>query len=49
MIVKEDDLRLYNQKNDLTETTNVAADQPGVSGPMRKAIGEFRQTVVPGS
>jgi hypothetical protein len=49
MIVKEDDLRLYNLKNDLAETTKVAADQPGVAGPMRKAIGEFRQTAVAGS
>lgn len=49
MIVKGDDVRLYNLKNDLAETTNVAADQPEVAGPMREAIEEFKQTVVPGS
>jgi arylsulfatase A len=49
MIIKGDDLQLYNLKNDLKETTNVAAQNPEITGRMRRAIEQFKQTVTPGS
>jgi hypothetical protein len=49
MIIKGDDLQLYNLKNDLKETTNVAAQNPEITAPMRRAIEQFKQTVTPGS
>ena len=49
MIIKGDDLQLYDLKNDLKETNNVAAQNPEIVAPMRRAIDEFKQTVTPGS
>jgi arylsulfatase A-like enzyme len=49
MIIKGDDLQLYNLKNDLKETTDVAAQNPEIVDPMRLAIKKFNQTVIPGS
>ncbi len=49
MIIKDNDLQLYNLKIDLKETTNVAAQNPGITDPMRRAIEHFKQTVTPGS
>jgi arylsulfatase len=49
MIIKDNDLQLYNLKIDLKETTNVAAQNPEITGPMRSAIEHFKQTVTPGS
>jgi hypothetical protein len=49
MIIKDNDLQLYNLKIDLKETTNVAAQNPEITGPMRRAIEHFKQTVTPGS
>ena len=49
MIVKGDDVQLYNLKNDVKETTNVAAANPEIAKSMRQAIERFRQTVVRGS
>ena len=46
---KDDDVQLYNLKNDLAETINIAADQPQIAAPMRQAIEGFKKTVVPGS
>ena len=49
MIVKGDDVQLYNLKTDRKETTNVATENPEVTRSMRQAIDDFKQTVVPGS
>ncbi len=49
MIIKGDDLQLFNLKNDLKETTNVAAQNPEITAAMRRAIEEFKQTMTPGS
>ena len=49
MIVKEDDVQLYNLKNDLYETTNIADQHPEVVKPMRDAIEHFKATVTAGS
>ena len=45
MIIKGDDLQLYNLQNDLKETNNVAAQNPEIVDPMSRAIEEFKQTV----
>lgn len=49
MIVKGDDVQLFNLENDLKETTNVSAVNLKVTASMRKAIEGFKETVVPGS
>ena len=49
MISKGDDIQLYDLKNDLKETTNVAARNPEITARMHEAIEQFKQTVVPGS
>jgi arylsulfatase A len=49
MILKGDDVELYDLKDDLKETTNVAAQNPETTTRMRRAIEEFKQTVIPGS
>lgn len=49
MIVKGDDVQLYDLENDLKETTNVADKKPEITGSMREAIERFRKDVVPGS
>jgi arylsulfatase A-like enzyme len=49
MILKEGEGQLYNLKKDLKETTNVADELPEIAASMRKAIEEFKKTVVPGS
>ena len=49
MIVKGDDVQLYNLKEDLGETTNVAAENSQITESMRQAIEGFRKNVVPGS
>lgn len=49
MIVKGDDVQLYNLKADLKETTNVATEHPEITESMHQAIEKFKQTVVPGS
>jgi arylsulfatase A-like enzyme len=49
MIVKGDDVQLYNLAEDLGETTNIAGANPKVTASMREAIEEFKRTVVPGS
>jgi arylsulfatase A len=49
MIIKGDDLQLYDLKNDLKETANVAEQHPQIADRMRRAIEQFKQTVIPGS
>ena len=49
MIIKGDDIQLYDLKNDRKETTNVAAQNPETTARMRRAIEQFKQTVTPGS
>lgn len=49
MILKEDNIQLYNLEKDLKETTNVAADFPDVAASMQADIEHFKATVVPGS
>ncbi|MBX2852831.1 MAG: sulfatase-like hydrolase/transferase [Phycisphaeraceae bacterium] len=49
MIVKADDVRLYNLEDDPTEANNIAADHPDRVKPMREAIEHFKTTVTPGS
>ncbi|MFU8848929.1 MAG: sulfatase-like hydrolase/transferase [Opitutales bacterium] len=49
MIVKEDEVQLYNLEKDLAESNNVAAEYPEVTASMRAAIEHFKATVVPGS
>ena len=49
LIIKEDDLQLYDLGRDPKETTNIAAEHPEVTKSMQQAIDEFKRTVVPGS
>ena len=49
MIVKEDEVLLFDLKKDPKETTDVAARHPGITKSMREAIEGFRRTVVKGS
>ncbi|MBT8037340.1 MAG: sulfatase-like hydrolase/transferase [Verrucomicrobiae bacterium] len=49
MIVKENDIQLYDLKNDLKETTNVASKHPHKAEQMHKAIKDFKITVIEGS
>jgi len=49
MIVKGDDVQLYNLANDIKESTNVATRYPEITESMRQAIERFKKTVVPGS
>jgi uncharacterized spore protein YtfJ len=49
MIVKEDIVQLFNLKNDIKETTNVAKQHPEIVKSMQQAIDEFKKKVVPGS
>lgn len=49
MIMKEDIVELYNLKNDIKETTNVAKKHLEISKSMQQAIEEFKAKVTPGS
>ena len=49
MIVKGEDVQLFDLKRDLKETTNITSENPAVTTSMREAIERFRETVVPGS
>ncbi|MGB0578061.1 MAG: sulfatase-like hydrolase/transferase [Limisphaerales bacterium] len=49
MIIKGDDLQLFDLAKDLKETTNIATENPQITASMRQAIEHFKQTVVPGS
>ena len=49
MIIKGDDIQLYDLKNDLLETKNVALQNAQITARMRQAIENFKQSVIPGS
>ena len=49
MIIKEDDIQLYDLKADIKETTNVADQHPDRVKAMQEAIERFKQKVTPGS
>lgn len=49
MIVKGEDVQLFDLSKDIKETTNVAGEQPGVVEAMREAIEGFKATAVEGS
>jgi len=49
MIVKGEDVQLFDLERDLKETTNITSENPAVTTSMREAIERFRETVVPGS
>jgi arylsulfatase A-like enzyme len=49
LIVKGDNVQLYNLKDDLYETTNVADEHPEIVKDMRTAIEHFKATVTKGS
>ena len=49
MIVKGEDVQLFDLEGDLKETTNITSESPAVTTSMREAIERFRETVVPGS
>lgn len=49
MIVKEDDVQLYNLADDRMETTNLADQYPQRAEEMRSAIEQFKKDVTPGS
>ena len=49
MIIKGDDLQLFDLAKDLKETTNIATENPQITASMRQAIEHFKKTVVPGS
>jgi len=49
MIVKNDNVQLYNLKTDPYETTNIADEHPEVAGEMREAIERFKAEVTRGS
>ncbi len=49
MIVKEDDVQLYDLSTDIKETTNIADQHPQITESMRQAIETFKKTVTQGS
>ena len=49
MIVKEDNVQLFNLQEDSQETTDVADQHPEIARSMRQAIDRFRTNVTPGS
>lgn len=49
MIVKEQDVQLFDLQTDLEETTNVADRHPEIAASMRQAIDRFKANVTPGS
>ena len=49
MIVKEDNVQLFNLQNDPRETTHVNDQHPEIAGSMSKAIDRFKAEVTPGS
>ena len=49
MIVKQDDVQLFNLQNDPQETTNVTSQNPEITKSMRQAIDQFKAEVTPGS
>lgn len=49
MIVKEGDVQLYDLKNDLMETKNVAEEYPEISRAMLQEITRFKEEVTPGT
>jgi arylsulfatase A-like enzyme len=49
MIVKGEDVQLFDLNKDIKETTNIAAEQPEIAKEMREAIEGFKKTVVKGS
>lgn len=49
LIVKGEDIQLYDLKADPKETTNITAQHPERTKSMQQAIERFKQTVVPGS
>lgn len=46
MIVKEDNVQLYNLENDSQEATNVAEENPDITRAMQQAIEQFKSEVV---
>ena len=49
MIVKDGDVQLYDLKNDLMETKNVAEEYPEISRAMLQEITRFKEEVTPGT
>ena len=49
MIVKQADVQLFNLRDDLQETTNIAAQHPDVVRSMKHAIARFKSEVTDGS
>jgi arylsulfatase A-like enzyme len=49
MIVKGDQVELYDLSTDLKEGTNLVDKEPEISASMQQAIERFKQTVVPGT
>lgn len=49
MIVKEDQVQLFNLKNDPQETSNVTVQHAELSRSMKQAINRFKKDVTPGS
>lgn len=49
MIVKDGDVQLYDLKNDLMETKNVAEEYPEISRDMSQEIARFKQEVTSGT
>ncbi len=49
MIVKEENVQLFNLSNDSQETTDVAAAHPEVTRSMKQAIDRFKTEITPGS
>ena len=49
MIIKGEEVQLYDLEADIKETTNIADQHPEQVKTMQKAIEQFKQTVTPGS
>lgn len=49
MIIKEDNLQLFNLESDPKESNNVSDQQPEITRSMKQAIGQFKSDVTPGS
>ena len=49
MIIKEDNVQLFNLQKDPQETTDVADQYPEVTSSMKQAIDRFKTNVTPGS
>ena len=49
MIIKQNDIQLFNLRTDPKESMNVADDNPETAASMQQAIEDFKKNITPGS